>query len=174
MSPRTAGVISLRFGIGVGAALKQSLGVRMQRLGEELLGRRLLDDPAQIHDGDVLADVAHHRQVVRDEQVGEPEILLQTHQQVENLRLDRDVERRDRLVGDDEVRLDGERPRDADALPLSTAELVRLAVGELRREPDAVEQFVDPLSRLAFGGDAVHAQHLPSVWRTVIVGLSDE
>ena len=43
-------------------------------------------------------------QVVRDEQVGEAELVLQVLEQVDDLRLDRDVERRDRLVADDELR----------------------------------------------------------------------
>ena len=37
-----------------------------------------------------------------------PERLLQLLQQVQDLRLDRDVERRDRLVGDEELGLDGQ------------------------------------------------------------------
>ena len=47
---------------------------------------------------------SHHREVVGDEQVGEAELLLQVFEQVDDLRLDRDVERRDRLVADDQLR----------------------------------------------------------------------
>ena len=39
------------------------------------------------------ADVLHHRQIVRDEQIGEAELLLQVLEQIDHLRLDRDVER---------------------------------------------------------------------------------
>ena len=49
-------------------------------------------------------DVAHDGQVVRDEQVGEPELALQVLQQVDDLRLDRDVERGDGLVEDEQAR----------------------------------------------------------------------
>ena len=49
-------------------------------------------------------------------------------QQVEDLRLDGDVERGDRLVADDELRLEGERAGDADALALAAGEFVRVAV----------------------------------------------
>ena len=38
-------------------------------------------------------DVAHHREIVRDEQIGEAEALLQIDQQIDDLRLDVDVER---------------------------------------------------------------------------------
>ena len=69
---------------------------------------------------------SHQPQVVRDEEVGELQPLLQIQQQVHDLRLHRDVERRDRLVGDDERRLQRERARQADALALAAAELVRI------------------------------------------------
>ena len=68
---------------------------------------------------------SHHREIVRDEQVGQAEPLLQVLQQVDDLRLDRHVERRDRLVADDELGLDGQRAGDADALALAAGELVR-------------------------------------------------
>ena len=45
--------------------------------------------------------------------------LLKDLQQVDDLGLDRNVERRDRLVGDDELRLDRERTSDTDALALA-------------------------------------------------------
>ena len=44
------------------------------------------------------------REVVRDEEIGEPKFVLQVLQQVEGLRPHRDVEGRDRLVRDDEMR----------------------------------------------------------------------
>ena len=47
-------------------------------------------------------------------------------QQVEDLRLDRDVERRRRLVGDQQLRLAGERHRDHRALAHAARELVRI------------------------------------------------
>ena len=50
-----------------------------------------------------------------------PQLLLQVLQQVDDLRLDRDVERGDRLVADDEVGLGGQRAGDADALALAAA-----------------------------------------------------
>ncbi len=77
---------------------------------------------------DPVGDVAHDAQVVRDEDVGQVELVLQLVEQVDHLRLDRDVERRDRLVEQDQLRVDGERPRDPDPLALAARELVREAV----------------------------------------------
>ena len=64
-------------------------------------------------------------------------------QEVEDLRLDRHVQRAHRLVEDDELRADGERPGDADPLPLATAELVREAIEHVRRQADEVEKLGD-------------------------------
>ena len=49
-----------------------------------------------------------------DEEIGQAELRLQIRQQVEHLRLDRDVERRNWLVADDEIRLQ----REARAMPM--------------------------------------------------------
>ena len=84
-----------------------------------------------------------------DEEVGQAELLLQVFQQVDDLRLNRHVERRDRLVGDDEVRVRRERAGDADALALAAGELVRVAVGEVRVETDRLQQLLDALVALA-------------------------
>ena len=73
----------------------------MQRVAEQHFARRELDDAAAAHHRDPVGDVVDHRQIVRDEQIGEAELLLQVLQQIEDLRLHRNVERRDRLVADD-------------------------------------------------------------------------
>ena len=58
--------------------------------------------------------------------------LCRLAHQVEDLRLDRDVERRDGLVGDDQLRIERERAGEADALALPARELVRIEAGRLR------------------------------------------
>ena len=102
-----------------------------------------LDDLAEVHHGDTVGDVAHHRQVVGDEQVGQPELVLQLLEEVDDAGLDADVERRHRLVEDDELRLDRQRPGDADALALAAGELVRVAVGVLGRQADELQQLLN-------------------------------
>mgnify|MGYP000902678350 CR=1 FL=1 len=62
-----------------------------------------LDDPAQVHDRDAVRDLPDDRQVVRDEDVGDPELVLQVLEQVDDLRLNGDVERGDGFVANDEV-----------------------------------------------------------------------
>ena len=105
-----------------------------------------------------------------------PSSLLEVAQQVQDLRLDRDVERRDGLVGDDQLRLQRERARDADALALAAGELVRVAVVVLGVEADLLHQLLHrapaPLARppRARGSRTARAMIAPTVLR----GLSDE
>ena len=54
-----------------------------------------------------------------------PQPVAEVGEQVEDLRADRDVERRDRLVEDDQRRLDDQRAGDGDALALAAGEFVR-------------------------------------------------
>jgi hypothetical protein len=49
-------------------------------------------------------------------------------QEVDHLRLHRDIQRADRFVADNEARFDGEGAGDADALALAAAEFVRVTV----------------------------------------------
>ena len=77
--------------------------------------------------------MAHHRQVMADEQHGDTELPAHLDQQVDDLRLDRDVERRDRLVGNQEARLQDQGTGNADTLALAAGEFVRIAPGILHR-----------------------------------------
>src|SRR5690606_40227723 len=69
---------------------------------------------------------------------------LQAAQQIDNLGLDRDIECRDRLVADDEIRIERQRPGDADSLALATGKLVWITSAMGRIEPDDLEQFGHP------------------------------
>ena len=82
---------------------------------------------ADIHHRDAVAELLHDAEVVRDEEVGEPELVAEVGQEVQHLRLHRDVERGDRLVGDDQARVERQRAGDADALALAAAEGMREA-----------------------------------------------
>ena len=83
---------------------QQLARVRVLRIVEDRGARADLDDLAEIHHRDAVADALDHGHVVRDEEIGEPELRLQVEHQVEHLRLDRHIERRNRLVGDDQLR----------------------------------------------------------------------
>jgi hypothetical protein len=87
--------------------------VGMGRSAVECVARPDLAELAEIHHGDSVADVADDRQVVSDEQHRQRESSLAILDQVEDLRLDRHVERRDGLVADEDIGARHERPRDA-------------------------------------------------------------
>ena len=80
--------------------------------------------------------MADHVEIVGDEDVGQPEFVLEVGEEIEDLRLHGDVERRHRLVADDELGPQCERTGDADPLTLSARELVRQPVVVLGVETD--------------------------------------
>ena len=118
--------LALRVGVRDRHRGEQRLGVRMVGRREDVLDAPVLHHLAQVHDRDVVGEVADHGEVVRDEDQRGLAGRLQLVEQVDDRRLDRDVQRRDRLVGDDDVRVAGQRPRDGDPLLLAARELVGL------------------------------------------------
>ena len=89
-----------------------------------------------------------------------PSCCCSVPEEVEDGRLDGDVERRHRLVRDEEARRDAERPRQADALALPARELVRVAVAELGAQPDGVEELDDAPVQGGPAGEPVQPQRL--------------
>ena len=166
--------LALEHRVGDRHGREQGDGVRVLRGREDLVRVGDLDELAAVHHGDAVADVAHGREVVRDEEVREAEPALEVHQEVEDLRPHRDVERRHRLVADDQRRIGGERPRDRDALPLPAGELERPPLAEVRAEPDELEQLghaaaVSSPSRRVGAASAARRRSCS----TVISGLSE-
>ena len=101
-------VLGLRFELTALAELfpeprdgrEQHSRVRVLRVGDDLVGRPDLDDPAQVHDREDVTDVPHRREIVGDEDHRDPEFALQLAHEVENRALDRDVAGGRDLVGD--------------------------------------------------------------------------
>ena len=102
----------------------------------------------------------HDGEVVRDEQVRQVELVLQIHQQVDDLRLNRHVKGGHRLVRHDQFGSDGERARDADPLSLTAGELVGIVVHLLGPQTDPLEKSGDPVLLLGAVSHAVRAQWL--------------
>ena len=109
----------------------------MLRLLRDLPRIAHLNQPSAIHHRNTRGEIAHHRHGVRDKEIGQAKLALQLRQQVDDLRSHADVERRNRLIRDDELRTQRQRPRDPDALPLSSAEFVRKAGQDRRSRPTA-------------------------------------
>src|SRR4028119_560002 len=100
----------------------------MERIVEDRAGRLNFDDLPQVHHRYPATYVTHYPKVVGDEEERQSQIFLEAHQQVEHLGLDRDVKRRDSLVRDDELRIDGKRTGNPNALALPSRELPRIAI----------------------------------------------
>ena len=66
-------------------------------------------------------------QIVGDEKIRQVALFLQGFQQVDDLRLNGDVQRGDRLIADDELGVQGQRTGNADTLALAAGELMRVA-----------------------------------------------
>src|SRR5439155_11697483 len=123
-----------------------------------------LHNAPQIHDGDAVTDVAYHGQVVRDEEIREPELVLQIREQVDDLGLGGHVERAHGLVAHEQARVQSQRARDGNALTLSPRELVRIPPQVMPTHPNELEEVSGPLvtrlpaqpvmdlQRLAHGG----------------------
>jgi hypothetical protein len=73
-------------------------------------------------------------EVMGDEQKAHAQIALQLRQELEDLRLDRDVERRGRLIGDQELWVVRERHGDHHALPLPARQLVGIGAQPAPRD----------------------------------------
>ena len=110
-----------------GNGREQRLGVGVQRVGKNVVGLAVLHQIAQVHNADSVGDMLDDGQIVGDEKIRQVALFLQGFQQVDDLRLNGDVQRGDRLVADDELGVQGQRTGNADTLALAAGELVRIA-----------------------------------------------
>src|SRR3954454_12023692 len=121
---------------GPGYGFDESPGIGMCWAIENVVDWTALDELPAIQDVHAVGGLARDREIVGDEHIGEAELLAQPCEQVEDLRLDGDVERGNRLVADDHLRLHRERPRDRDALALATGQSSGLSCLVFHREAD--------------------------------------
>ena len=152
---------SSTIGSGHWHSREQGLRIGMLRIVVDIVNWAQLDDFAQIHHSDAIADMPHHAEVMRDEEIGQVQLVLQLFHQVDHLLLNGDIEGGDWLIGDDEARLQSEGAGDADALPLPARELVRVAIDEIGVKPHLLHQLFDILLAFGFIGiDFVDLQRL--------------
>ena len=118
----------------------------MSRIGKDLVDRAGLDDVAGVHDVDAIGDAGHHPQVVGDHDDGHAKLVPEALDQIENLRLDGDVEGRGRLVGYEKLWLAAQRHRDHHPLTHAARELVRVVVDAVAggRDTDQLQQLDGP------------------------------
>ena len=102
-------------------------------------------DLALVHDGDAVGDAHRLVLVVRHQDGGEPELALQALDLDLHVEPQVAVERGERLVEQQDRRLDGERARQRHALLLAARELARQALAK-GAELDHVEHALDALA----------------------------
>ena len=85
---------------------------------------------------------------------------MQVHQQIDDLRLDRHIQRRHRFVADDEFRAQRQGTRDTDALALATGKFMRIGVYQLGTQTHPFEQARDTVLAFRASRHLVDCQRL--------------
>ena len=116
------------------------------------------DDAAEVHHRDAVTDMPHRSKVMGNKDQCELQPLAQICQQIDDLGLDRDIKRADRLVGDNQLGPEGKRPGDANPLPLAAGKLMRIAAARPSIHADRFQQLLNPLPSLAARGQAEVSQ----------------
>ena len=163
MPGTTPGMVLSRLARGaLGQRLQQRRGIGMARLLEQALGQLLLHLLAGIHHTHALRGLRHHAHVVGDEDHRHVAVAAERDQQVEDLRLDGDVERGGRLVGDQQLGIAGDRHRDHDALAHAAGQLVRKGIEPRRRggNADLLQQLDGAAAALRARAALMHRQRL--------------
>ena len=131
-------------------------GVGVLGRGENLARRRGLHHLALLHHDHAVAIGGGEAEIVGDEDGRHAALARELDHEVHHRLLGRDVEAGGRLVGDQELRLAGERERDHDALAHAARQLERIGVVALLRIGDAhPAQRIDRLL-LDVGGHRLH------------------
>jgi hypothetical protein len=131
----------------------------MRPADEDLVARAGLDDAAEIHDRDAIAHMADDAEFVRNEEHGQAKVPSEVMQKIEHLCLDGDIERRDRLVENEQLGPDGKGACQPDALPLAARQFPRPSVAHVGRQADDGEEPDHLGFHLRGGDDIVEAQH---------------
>ena len=134
----------------------------MSGVVEHIVHGAVLDDLARVHDRHVIRHARHDAQVVGDENDSHAVLPLQVAQQVENLCLDGDVQRRGRLIRDQDRRFAGDGHGDHRPLQHAARELEGILQGPLLRFRDTGhrQQFNRSRQRLLARSAPVHLQGL--------------
>ena len=119
---------------------EQFLCISMPGMVAYLIRRADLDDLAFVHDSDAAAHLPHYGKVMPDKQIGQSVFLLKPFEKFDDFRLNGDIQGRNRLVGNQHLRLQRQCPRDSDPLPLTAAEFVRISSRPAGIQPDIFKQ----------------------------------
>ena len=114
----------------------------------DVVRRADLLDPAVVHHHDAVGDLQRLLLIVRDEHAGDVHLVVQSPQPAPQLLPHLGVERAERLVEQQHPGLDGQRPRQRDALPLAAGELLTDTGPRASRAAPACSSSTHPLADL--------------------------
>jgi hypothetical protein len=114
----------------------------MRRVLQQIANGADFHQLPRVHHGDVIGQITHNPEIVSNEENGHAELLTQLAQQLDDLRLDRNVQRRRGFIGHQEFGLGRQSHRDHDALLHSAGQFVRITLhtGFRRWNPHQLQQ----------------------------------
>ena len=120
----------------------EAAGIGVIGAAQHLFGAAKLHQIAAIHHRHLVGNVGDHAHVVGHQHAAHLTLFAEGADELEDLILDGDVERRGRLVGDDEFRIAGEGDGNDHPLAHAAGELVRILLdAQLRaRDPHRLHQ----------------------------------
>ena len=123
----------------------------MYGIGIQVGGFCDLHQVPQVHHTDIITYVADHRQVVGHEEVGDSQFPLDFLEQVNDLGLNGHIQGRYRLIAYDDFRVAGQRPCNAQPLPLPPAHLMGESLAHARIQVHNPQKFMDAVRYLLLG-----------------------
>ena len=122
--------------------------------------RRLtdFDDPTLREDRNPVGHMFHYSEVMRNKEIAQTKPVSESIEQVENLRLNRDIKCRDRLIGDDETRFGCDSPGNAHSLPLSSTQPPRSLIRQTGIEANLLNQLSRSVRNLVRFDDSMNVQ----------------
>ena len=140
-----------------GHSVEEKPRVGMRRIAEDFITISQLHQTPQIHDGHPVGDVANYADIMTDEQAGQIELVAQLHENVEDLRLNGNVQRSDGFVAYQYAGRHGQSPGYTYALTLASGKLVRITAFVAGIKPDLKQQLVNEFVQM-FGRDQLMYQ----------------
>ena len=120
---------------------------------EDLPDRTDLDCLPLAHDHHMVREVAHHRQVVGDENEGNTHLPAELVEKSYHLCLHGNIEGGNGLIADDKFRLQRKRACDRNALALATGKLMWITAHMLRQKVHLTQEFTNTLAPFRFRQD---------------------
>src|SRR6201986_2094507 len=108
----------------IGHGVDECAGVIVSRSIKGLFDASGFDNFSTSHDGDVISDDPNDTKIVTDEYASEPKLAVGLLEKRQDLRLHRHIQRRCRLVGDNQRGTQDDRPSDRDTLTLAARKLM--------------------------------------------------